>query len=664
MITLAAESFFRGLSLESLLVEEVVRWQRAGFFTASFLPGIWLVFTLSYGREESYKDILKRQKWVILSFFAIPVILSTFFAKSFFEIKPILTESFAWPLQLGWSGYAYFIVFLLGGVLILMNLEKTFRASTGVIRWQIKFMLLGLGSLFAVRIYTSSQALLYSALDPFFSGFNAGGLLIADILVLISIFRARQSNVNIYISRTLLYNSFIILIVGIYLIAVGMLVKVIQYFNVSHRIFFESLVIFLTLLGLTIFILSEEVRQRLRLFMSRHFKLPQYDYRREWREFTQRTISLTDAHHLCSAIVKMLAETFGVSSVSIWLFDESKGSFELGGSTVLSRGQTERMTLPNGFTIETISEIRHQPIPIDFGQSGMSWIGDLKKSHPEFFEEDRIVYGFPMAINENFLGLLTLNRRITGNSFSVEDVELLKTLADQAAGNLLNLKLYEHLQQAREMEAYQTMAAFIMHDLKNLASSLSLTVQNLPTHFENPEFRKDALQAMEQGVSKINGMCSHISMLSQKIKLKCVETDFNKLIADSISGINGSIRGAMIQDLQPVPKLVIDPDQFQKVLTNLILNANESVGNGGEVRVTTGHRDGWVTLSVSDNGCGMSKEFMEQSLFRPFKTTKKNGMGIGLFQSKMIVEAHQGRIEVESEEGRGTTFRVYLPLKG
>jgi signal transduction histidine kinase len=59
----------------------------------------------------------------------------------------------------------------------------------------------------------------------------------------------------------------------------------------------------------------------------------------------------------------------------------------------------------------------------------------------------------------------------------------------------------------------------------------------------------------------------------------------------------------------------------------------------------------------------MSKEFMEQSLFRPFKSTKKQGMGIGLFQSKMIVEAHQGRMEVESAEGKGTIFRVMLPLK-
>jgi signal transduction histidine kinase len=109
---------------------------------------------------------------------------------------------------------------------------------------------------------------------------------------------------------------------------------------------------------------------------------------------------------------------------------------------------------------------------------------------------------------------------------------------------------------------------------------------------------------------------------------------------------------------------VIDPEQVQKVLTNLILNANEAISTGGEIRVATNQRDRWLIVSVSDNGCGLSKEFMERSLFHPFKTTKKQGMGIGLFQSKMIVEAHQGRIEVESEEGKGSTFRVFLPLAG
>ena len=107
----------------------------------------------------------------------------------------------------------------------------------------------------------------------------------------------------------------------------------------------------------------------------------------------------------------------------------------------------------------------------------------------------------------------------------------------------------------------------------------------------------------------------------------------------------------------------MDPDQIRKVLANMVLNANDALSQGGEIRIETGQRNGWAVISVSDNGSGMSKEFMEKSLFRPFKTTKKQGMGIGLFQSKMIVEAHGGRIEAESEENVGSTFRVFLPIK-
>jgi hypothetical protein len=131
----------------------------------------------------------------------------------------------------------------------------------------------------------------------------------------------------------------------------------------------------------------------------------------------------------------------------------------------------------------------------------------------------------------------------------------------------------------------------------------------------------------------------------------------------TVATLNGW-KTSIIQDLDSLPRVLVDPEQIQKVITNLILNANEATENRGEIRVGAKEENGWIVLSVSDNGCGMSKEFIENSLFRPFKTTKRQGMGIGLFHSKMIVEAHQGRIEVESEEGKGTTFRVLLPLAG
>jgi putative PEP-CTERM system histidine kinase len=230
------------------------------------------------------------------------------------------------------------------------------------------------------------------------------------------------------------------------------------------------------------------------------------------------------------------------------------------------------------------------------------------------------------------------------------------------AVTLLKIKMTHRLGQAKEMEAFQTMSAFFVHDLKNLASKLSLTMQNLPVHFDNPEFRSDALRAISESVTKINTLCGGLSLLRQRIVLQPVETDLNELVITTLNALNGC-KASMTQDLEPLPKCLLDSEQIQKVLTNLVLNANEAAGNGGEVRVTTSQIGSWIVLSVCDNGCGMSKEFIEKSLFHPFKTTKKHGMGIGLFHSKMIVQAHKGRIEVESEEGKGSTFKVLLPLK-
>jgi signal transduction histidine kinase len=132
------------------------------------------------------------------------------------------------------------------------------------------------------------------------------------------------------------------------------------------------------------------------------------------------------------------------------------------------------------------------------------------------------------------------------------------------------------------------------------------------------------------------------------------------LVHTVVAALRPSLTIPLVTDLQPLPLLQIDHDHIDKVLVNLILNAHEAGGSSGEIRVGTECRHGWVVLSVQDHGCGMTREFMEQALFQPFRTTKSQGLGIGLFQSKMIVEAHQGSIEVESEVGKGSTFRVLL----
>jgi putative PEP-CTERM system histidine kinase len=662
MIALALEQTFIGMSLRAALPFEVLDWQRLRFIATAFLPGIWIVFSLIYGRAN-YKEFAASWKWVIFVAFVLPLVLVTFFSSSLLVSDPEPDVVSIHVVRLGLSGYLFYLIFVLGNVLILMNLERTLKASAGSMRWRIKFMVLGLGGFFALRIYTSSQTLLFSAVDLGLYSVVAGALIIANILMFVAVARAWLLNVEIYLSPTLLYNSFTILAVGIYLLAIGIAAKVVTYLGGGSTLPLNAFLVFLALLALTIFFLSDELRQHVKRLLYRHFQRPRYDYRKEWMTFAQRTTSLVDIGPLCNAVAKMVAETFAVSSVTIWLLDEAQGKLTLAGSTAFSEGQVQDLRLAEKGALALIPAIRGQQMAVDFDPAANDWAGEISRANRDYFEKARIWYCIPLLVGPEALGLMTLNERVTEGPFSVEDFDLLKTIADQSAGAILNLKLSERLLLTKEMEAFQTFSAFFVHDLKNLASTLSLTIQNLPAQFDNPAFRKDALLTMSQSIAKIDALCGRLSLLSKKPELELVEADLNDVISATLASLNGTVRAALVQAPQPLPKLMVDPEQVRKVLLNLVLNASEAVGEGGEIRVTTERRNGWAVLSVNDNGRGMSREFIAHSLFQPFRTTKKQGIGIGLFQTKKIVEAHKGKIEVESEEGRGTTFRVLLPVK-
>jgi putative PEP-CTERM system histidine kinase len=207
------------------------------------------------------------------------------------------------------------------------------------------------------------------------------------------------------------------------------------------------------------------------------------------------------------------------------------------------------------------------------------------------------------------------------------------------------------------------MSTFFVHDLKNAVSGLNLMLRNLPVHFDDPEFRKDALRGIGNTVARIDKMIERLSALRNTIQLNPVESDLNQLVTESLENLKGLPDVNVIKDLATIPSVRVDPEQLKSVITNLLLNARDAVVADGKIRIETGRRDSSIVLSVADNGCGMSPAFLKDSLFRPFNTTKKSGLGIGMFQSRLIVEAHGGGIQVESAQGNGTIFRVSLPLK-
>jgi hypothetical protein len=154
-----------------------------------------------------------------------------------------------------------------------------------------------------------------------------------------------------------------------------------------------------------------------------------------------------------------------------------------------------------------------------------------------------------------------------------------------------------------------------------------------------------------------------MNALRHELRLKPAELDLNTILTEALATLNGTLDTSLVTKFDQVPRISADQQQLQSVFTNLLLNARDAIGMNGRITVETARQGEWVAFSVSDNGCGMTEQFIKNSLFRPFRSTKKKGLGIGMFQSKTIIEAHHGKIHVESELGVGTTFRVMLPLK-
>jgi putative PEP-CTERM system histidine kinase len=654
MAILAAEAAVTALGVEVGSTSERLLTERLRLMATSLLPWAWLRFSLTFARSD-YQEVLRRWRPVLWTSLLLPSALAVLTSASL-SARPGQPATGPWLLALGGAGYLFHLVFLVGAVLVLANLERTLRASTGSMRWFIKYMVLGLGGLFAARIYTSSQALLFRSVDTDLHVMDSAALLVADGLMAASLLRRRLRAADVYVSQSVLYSSITALLVGVYLLAVGVLAKAVVLFGGVQALPLVTFVVFLGLVGLAGLSLSDRLRAAVRGFVTRNFRRPHYDYRKEWAAFTRATTTLIDTEALCAAVAARVSETLRVPSVTVWLLEEgdSAGRVVPGGSTIYSDAEAAAWGDRHGPSLAAL--LREHSGPLDLhalpaGEpAGVPRAADTR-------------YTLALTAGGEELGFMVLGGR-PGEPLTIEDLDLLKTFCDQAAGSILGLRLSARLLKAKELEAFQSLSAFFVHDLKNLASKLSLTLQNLPAHYDDPEFRQDLLATIQRSVAKIDDMCARLSPLSRTLELQRTTGDLSQTVDAVLGGLNGSLKAEVVRELRPTRSVAMDPKQMQKVVLNLVLNANDAAGPGGHIRVVTGEAERWVYFSITDDGCGMSREFMARSLFKPFRTTKDHGLGIGLFHSKAIVEAHRGRIEVESEEGKGTTFCVLLPIAG
>ena len=654
MIALGADSLFTGLSLYAAQSGDVAGWLAPALVAKSFVPVLWLGFALTYSRSN-YREFLHRWR-LALGLFALlpPAVAITLVAGQGPDAAANL-----WWLRPGPMTTALNTLLLVALVLILTNLEQTFRSAIGTMRWQIKFVVVGLAITFAARLYVRTQAILFSAPDIVFWSIESSALLIGCVLLGIAYTRTQLAGSDVYPSLAVLRSSVTVIIVGAYLFIVGVLAQVVSRFGGAEIFQFQAVIVILGMAGLALLLLSDRTRQRIHSFIVRHFSKAQHDSVHIWTLFSRRLAAVHDQTALCAASARLISETLDVLSVTMWLVDEDSNRITPAASTARRDTPASR----DAGSAAVVAGLQDKSTPFDLEHVDVGWAEELRQLNPSTFATGGDRLCVPLRSAERTIGVIVLADRVNAAIYTHEELELLKCIGDHVTSNLLNVRLANEVAGSRELDAFRLMSTFFVHDLKNAAASLNLTLKNLPVHFDDPGFRADALRTIGNTARRIDDMIERLGALRQRPEVMRVEADLNQLVAEAIEKVHAMPDIELTQELQPVPHILADRDQIQSVVTNLVLNARDAVGADGVIRVRTQAQGRRVLLSVADNGCGMSQTFVTQSLFRPFQSTKKKGLGIGLFQCRAIIQAHGGGLQVESQVGKGTTFLVSLPAK-
>lgn len=646
MFSTAAVIF--GDSISLYMPDLLVFWKRSVLINESFMVASWLLFTLSFARENAWSTANKFSKIMLflsplLMIFSVVIPMeSVFYSPEFASEKVLFLDN---------AGYLFNFLLLLYSVVSIINMEATLKSSSGIARWHIKYTLIGSGGIIAVNIFYYSHALLYRSINMNLLPVRVGVVLISVLLIGFAMLKHKALDVKVAISRKVVYKSISLLIVGSYLLGLGILSEGMRYLgpevgrNITTFLGFVGAILVLTI------ILSERLRRIAIVLINKNFYSQKYDYREQWLQFTQQISLKHTLDELLDAIAGGFKDAIGSKGVSIWL-KEKDGEYQcvkVLGVEILSTSPNKELIefLQNRKWVLNVSEDNCRAIVL---------------SSYEYIEKTGASLIVPFLHLDKLIGFIILREALAANEYNFEDYDLLKTLARQASLSIMNAKLSEELIEAKEMEAMGRLSSFIIHDLKNAANMLSLLAQNAEEHIDNPDFQRDAIRSVSNTSEKIKGIIGKLKNLPVKRSLDFEDCDLGLCVKAAISELNLNGNSRLSYTESKHVKAKMDKNEIIKVIVNLIINAFDAAGRESEVKVSVGEEDGMAFFKVSDSGCGMSAEFIEKRLFKPFQTTKKKGLGIGLYQCKTIIEAHSGRIKVFSQEGKGTDFVVNLPL--
>jgi putative PEP-CTERM system histidine kinase len=412
---------------------------------------------------------------------------------------------------------------------------------------------------------------------------------------------------------------------------------------------------FVAAVGLAVALASTGARSRAKAFINENFFNYKYDYRLQWDKFI-RALSAWEEGDMPMRVLRTLAELLDSHGGALWTLRDRWHQF-----MPVARWSYPADLAPLAADDPGLAAFQDEDCAyLDLTSSKDIAAAALWR---ERFPGSWLVV--PLRYRSRLIGVALLNPPRAARNLDWEDRNLISLVALQLAAYLMQEETAQALADVRQLEEFNKRFAFIVHDTKNTIGQLSLLVRNVEEFGHNEEFRKDMTATLRHAVEKLQSLLGQLlgNPIGKKTSEESLqEVDINSLVATFVHDKQKiGLDIVMNESDTPVVVDMANKDAFLGVLDLVVGNAVEAAPKGLPTIVRVGRGDGSVYVAVSDSGPGMTQEFIAGQLFRPLKTTKRNGFGIGAYQAREIMRDLGGSMDVRSKLGEGTTVSLSLP---
>ncbi|MGB3472213.1 MAG: XrtA/PEP-CTERM system histidine kinase PrsK [Erythrobacter sp.] len=610
------------------------------------LSYIFLIFRLfgADGRDESLRPIR-------------PVLITLALVEGFQLILLVIDARVGLMPELAALTFEVSVVLhmlvAVGALMLLHNLYAGAAASSReILRWST----LGLAAVFAydLNLHTiaylgGQQPALLMALRGLICGVTAAVFAMGA--------NATSAGLQFRPSRAVTFQTLSLLVIGSYLLLMVLVTRSLAL--IGGDIARASQIVFLVfaIVAAVIWLPSPRVRGWLRVTATKHLFQHRYDYREEWLRFTQtvgRGSSASASFH--ERAVKAVADITD-SPAGLLLIPNEEAQLEL--TARWNWPMVEVPAVAGEYALSGLLERHNHILDLDEVRSGVDHHGELAQVPSWLIEAEDVWALVPLIHFDRLVGCIVLARPRIMRRLDWEDFDLLRVVGQQLASYLAEQAGQQALMDASRFDEFNRRMAFVMHDIKNLASQLSLLAKNAQKHADNPDFRADMLVTLRNSSEKLNALLARLGRYGAGQVQSIGEVDLvhvAKRLEDRFAGIHPVLVASCDN-----AAVLADGEGLEQALIHLVQNAIDASDPDAPIQVNVSGDALKGQLDIIDAGQGMSPEFVRTGLFKPFVSSKQGGFGIGAFEAREMIKAMGGRLQVESREGVGTRFTVLLP---